>query len=256
MLLPLLIAAAAPAAAPDPVVIALVAGEGDRKCLPGKDLCLDLSGAKAGDGGLVLTAPGAGEADDLALPFARDDGQTLDLWPNLIAVPSPEGVAPDARQYLMGILVGMSTMYSGGGGNGSRLHLLRLDTTPSNARLGGEVLDIVWDSSLMIRACFSEQDMKNRLEACHDEYSFTGTLAAAAPDGGELPALTLRTAATAYPQTSRRTEDNSNIKLKKSDLTHWKDPECSYTRLLHYNPATTRYEMDRPAPDCSVYTTP
>lgn len=256
MLLPLLIAAAAPAAAPDPVVIALVAGEGDRKCLPGKDLCLDLSGAKAGDGGLVLTAPGAGEADDLALPFARDDGQTLDLWPNLIAVPSPEGAAPDARQYLMGILVGMSTMYSGGGGNGSRLHLLRLDTTPSNARLGGEVLDIVWDSSLMIRACFSEQDMKDRREACHDDYNFTGTLSAGPAETGELPVLIYRAVATAYPRTSRRSADNSGQRLKAGDLVHEKDPLCSYERTLRYNPATSRYEMDRPAPDCSDYTTP
>jgi hypothetical protein len=257
MLLSLLIAAAQPAVAPDPVVIALVAGEGDRKCLPDKSLCLDVpGGAETGDGGLVLTAPQTGNADDLALPYGRGDGQSLSLWPHLIAVPSAEGAAADSRQYLMGVVVGTSTMYSGGGGNGSRLHLLRLDTTPSNTRLGEEVLDVVWDSSLMIRACFSEQDMKDRREACHDDYNFTGALSAGPAEAGELPALTYRAVATTYPRTSRRSEDNSGVRLTAADLVHAKDPECSYERTLRYNPATSRYEMDRPAPDCSDYTTP
>lgn len=256
MLLPLLIAAAQPAAA-NPIVIDLVAGEGERKCLPDKSLCLDVPGsAEASGGGLVLTAPAKGEADDLALPFSRDDGQSLSLWPHLIAVPSPGGAETGSRQYLMGIVVGTSTMYSGGGGNGSRLHLLRLDTLPSNTRLGDEVLDVVWDSSLMIRACFSEKDMKDRREACHDESSFTGSLAAGPAEPGELPALTYRSVATAYPKGSRRSGDNSGLRLKASDLVHEKDPECSYERTLRYNPATSRYEMDRPAPECSDYTTP
>ena len=257
MLMSLLIAAAQPATVPYPVVIDLVAGEGERRCLPDKSLCLDVPGsAEAGDGGLVLTAPQTGQADDLALPYGRDDGQTLSLWPHLIAVAPSEGAAADSRQYLMGVIVGTSTMYSGGGGNGSRLHLFRLDTTPSNTRLGDQVLDVVWDSSLMIRACFSEQDMKDRREACHDEYSFTGTLAAGPAEASELPALTYRSVATSYPRTSRRSQDNSNLRLKAADLVHAKDPECSYERTLRFNPATSRYEMDRPAPDCSDYTTP
>src|SRR3546814_7438237 len=41
--------------------------------------------------------------------------------------------------------------------------------------------------SLMIRACFSEEDMKDRLEACHDEYDFGATLAVASMGGGAFP---------------------------------------------------------------------
>lgn len=264
-LLSLLIAAAQPtapaasplAAAPDPVVIALVAGEVGQRCLPDRSLCLDMSGGAASkSSGLTLTAPNRGRAADLALPYADGDGETLGLWPYLIAVPRSGDSPADTRRYLMGIIAGVSAPYSGGGGAGSRLRLLRLDVTPSDTRLGAEVLDVEWDSSLMIRACFSEQDMEDRLGACHDEYDFKGSLTAAPDDGGELPPLVYRSVATAYPQTSRRSEDNSGRKLKRSDLTHWRDTRCSYERTLRYNPATARYEMDRPAPDCSDYTTP
>lgn len=265
MLLSILMAAAASAAgstaaAPDNIVVQLVAGEGDRRCLPDKSLCLEL--AKAGGdgdaaGSLIVTSPASGRVDTLPLPYGPDDGQGLELWPVLVAVPKGvEAGSADRSEYLVGIVTEQRTMYSGGGGSGGRLHLLRLAQTPANVALGGEVLDVEWDSSLMIRACFSEKDMKDRLGACHDEYSFKGVLAAAPDDGGELPSLTYRSFATAYPQTSRRTEDNSGQKLKKSDLAQWSDPECSYTRTLRYNPATARYEMDRAAPDCSVYTTP
>ncbi len=255
MLLPLLIAAAQAPAVPDPIVIALVAGEGGRQCLPDKSLCLDLP-AVAEAGGSVKAASPSGEANDLSLPFVPNDGETLSLWPHLIAVPTHEGAAPESRQYLMGVIATQSAMYSGGGGSGSRLHLLSLDTTPSSTRLGDEVLDVVWDSSLMIRACFSEADIKDRREACHDEYSFTGTLAGRSAEAGEWPVLTYRSVATAYPRTSRRSQDNSELRLTAADLVRETDPACSYERTLRYNPATSRYEMDRPAPDCSDYTTP
>jgi len=266
MLLPILIAAAQPTAAlpdaaPDPVVVTLVAGEGDAQCLPDHSLCLELPGGEGNDEAsrhLLVSSPASGDAGKMSLSLPDGaDGQTLHLWPNLIPIlrTSEDGTRLPP-EFLVGVIEEDRTMYSGGGGSGGRLRLLRLGTAPHAIRLGDEVLDIVWDSSLMIRACFSEQDMKDRLEACHDEYSFKGTLAAAPGDGGELPSLTFRSFATAYPQTSRRTEDNSGQKLKRSDLTHWKDVECSYERVLRYNPATSRYEMDRPAPDCSVYTTP
>jgi hypothetical protein len=264
MLLTMLIAAAQPAAEntvaqPDSIVIQLVAGEGERRCLADKSLCLELAKAD-GDadiaGSLIVTSPASGKVDTVPLPFASSDGEGVELWSHLVAVPPNEAESADRSEYLVGIVTETRTMYSGGGGSGGRLHLLRLAQTPETTSLGGEVLDVVWDSSLLIRACFSEEDMKDRLGACHDEYSFKGVLAAGPNDGGELPALTYRSVATAYPQTSRRTEDNSVGKLKKSDLATWRDPECSYTRMLRFNPATARYEMDRAAPDCSVYTTP
>ncbi|WP_447764548.1 hypothetical protein [Sphingopyxis panaciterrae] len=255
------VAASAPSAA-DPVIVDLVAGEEGQHCLPGKDICFELPETK--DSGdlpttLLVSFPTSGDTEKTSfpLPSFSDDPQGLRLWPHLVAV--HRGDKGDGRQgleFLVGLVTEQRAMYSGGGGSGSRLHLLRFGMAPHAIALGAEVLDVEWDSSLMIRACFSEQDMKDRLGACHDEYSFTGTLAAVKADGGELPALTYRTFAKAYPQTSRRTDDNSAKRLKKSDLSDWKDPECSYERLLRYNPGTARYEMDRPVPDCSDYTTP
>lgn len=259
MLWTLLIAAAQPAVAADSAVVALVAGKGDAQCLPDRSLCLEVPG---GDDGsprqLLISSSASGEAGKVSLSLLYgSDGQALSLWPNVIPVQrASEDGEPLPPEYLVGVIEEVRTMYSGGGGSGGRLHLLLLGAGANEIALGDEVLDVVWDSSLLIRACFSEKDMEDRLGACHDDYGFKATLTAGPNDGGELPSLTYRSFATAYPQTSRRTEDNSGQKLKKSDLVQWSDPECSYTRTLRYNPATSHYEMDRPAPDCSSYTTP
>lgn len=250
MLLPLLLAATAPAGRP---VIALVKGEGDRQCLPDKSLCLEIpAGAEDGGGetALVVT-PADGEPVTAPLPEYYD-AERRGLWPSLIALKSDDG----ARRYLIGILGRQNAMYSGGGGSAARLHLYEFSATPGATGLGQEVLDVVWDGSLMIRACFSEQDMKDRLEACHDEYDFNATLTAAQDDGSAFPTLTYRAVATTFPRTVRRSQDNSAGKLKRADLVRTEDPACTYDRVLRYNPATSRYEMDRPAPECSDYTTP
>lgn len=266
MIWTLLMAAAAQpaAAASDPLVVPLAQGEGGARCLADRSLCFQIPDAAEGEGerSLRAFAPAEGEAATVSVPLAFGaDGKELSLWPYLIALPrAGESGGGDsgggaALEYLVGVIAEERAMYSGGGGSGGRLHLLRFGMAP-HAAGAVEVLDVVWDSSLMIRACFSEKDMKDRRGACHDEYDFKAVLAAAPAEGGELPALTYRSFATAYPQTSRRSEDNSGQVLKKSDLAAWRDPECSYSRTLRYNPATSRYEMDRAAPDCSAYTTP
>ena len=71
-----------------------------------------------------------------------------------------------------------------------------------------------------------------------------------------MPMALVLAAAATFPRSSRRSEDNSAARLKRADLVRAPDPRCSYDRVLHYNPATSRYEMDRPAPDCSDYKAP
>lgn len=266
MLLTMLLVAAQPMAdavpAPNPQLIELVAKDDGVHCLPDGEICFALpSGAEseALPANLVVSFPESGDDANtvLPLPALAGEPQALRLWPHVVWVRGgDEAGGGEGLEMLVGVIGEQRAMYSGGGGSGSRLHLLRFGMAPHAIGLGGEVLDVVWDSSLMIRACFSEQDARDRLNARHDKYEYKAVLTPGPDEGGELPTLTYRSFATAYPQTSRRGEDNSGQKLKPGDLVDWKDPECSYERLLRFNNATGRYEMDRPAPDCLVYTVP
>jgi hypothetical protein len=255
MIFSLILAAAAGTAAPAPgPVIALVAGEGASQCLPDHSLCLEVPAIEDADAGeAVLRVASAGSAPaSLPLPaFAA--AETVALWPTLIRG-RDEGGAP---RYLVGILSGQTSMYSGGGGSASQLHLLELSAAPGAARLGGEAVELPWDGSLMIRACFSEADMTDRMEACHDEYDYGAALTAAASSGDAVfPMLAYRAVATVFPRTSRRSDDNSGTKLKRADLVRAEDSACTYDRVLRYDATTAHYELDRPLPDCSDYTVP
>ncbi|MBJ7440072.1 MAG: hypothetical protein JHD35_13725 [Sphingopyxis sp.] len=249
-------AAAAAAAAADSRMLDLTEGEGGQHCLPDGQLCLELSGnpdAGAVPANLILSFDSP-EKISLPLPVFSGNPKVLRLWPHLVQVRGSAG-AYGGKGFLVGVVSEQRATYSGYS-DAARLHLLRLVEVPHAIGIIGEVLDVVWNSSQMIRVCFSEQDAKDRLDACYDEYAFKAVLKPGADDGGELPSLTYRSFATAYPQPSRRREDNSWLTLKIGDLARWKDADCSYERALRHNPATGRYEMDRPAPDCSVYTTP
>ncbi len=266
MLLTMLLAAAQLAADTAPAansrILDLTAHEGGQQCLPDDQICFELlDNVDAGEGPahLLLSFPGSGDTDrtPLPLPVFADEPEGLRLWPHVVSVRSgDEGDGQQGLEMLVGVLGERRAMYSGGGGTGSRLYLLRFGIALHAIGLGGEVLAVDWDSALMIRACFSEQDAKDRLDACHDEYEYKAVLKPGPDDGSELPILTYRSFATAFPRTSRRSEDISRQNLNASDLADWKDPECSYERVLRNNGATGRYEMDRPAPDCSSYTVP
>jgi hypothetical protein len=252
MIVSLFLAAAAGAAAPASGSLAKLTGEeGKSQCLPDRSLCLEVPPTgEDSEAGAVLrvSSPGA-EAVSLTLPeFA--EAQSVELWSRLIRAKD------DPDRYLVGILTGQTSMYSGGGGSASQLHLIELDAAPKAPRLGDEVLAVPWTGSLLIRACFSESDMKDRFEACHDEYDFGATLAPAPGSATVFPTLSYRAVATAFPRTSRRSEDNSGTKLKRADLVRAQDSACTYDRVLRYDVAASRYQLDRPLPDCSDYTTP
>lgn len=146
------------------------------------------------------------------------------------------------------------SIYSGGGGQATELRLYRLDADgEAGAAL---VLTVPIQGSLMIRACFSEEDMTQRAGACHDEYSFAATLTASdAADA--MPVLTYETTATAYPRGASRSEDSlEKPPLKPADLVTARDPKCSFTRQFTFNAKAGEYQPDSPLPDCSDYTVP
>lgn len=158
---------------------------------------------------------------------------------------------------LAGVEAETRSMYSGGGGQATELRLYRLDSQGDAAST--PVLSVPIQGSLMIRACFSEADMKQRAGACHDEYDFEGVLAVdgAASEAGGLPVLTYATTATAYPRGVSRSEDSlQNPPLKPADLVTVRDPKCSFSRRFTFDAAAGEYRPDRKLPDCSDYTTP
>jgi hypothetical protein len=212
--------------------------------------------------GLFDMDAAAAAIDAVPLPLtisSDDDGASISLWDRAIRLPNPNARAGSVTVYLVGIVRTIRRGYSGGGGASERLHLFQLTIADGAAQLGPELVSMPLHASLMIRACFAEEDGERRRGACHDEYEYGAALTLDPADdrSGNLPALRYETQATAYPQTARRGEDSNAARpLEASDLSHWRDPECSYTRMLRFNPATERYEMDRPAPDCSSYTVP
>ena len=156
---------------------------------------------------------------------------------------------------LAGVQVETRSMYSGGGGQATELRLYRLDARGDAAST--PVLSLPIQGSLMIRACFSEQDMTQRAGACHDEYGFEGVLTVEAGAGETLPVLTYATTATAYPRGASRSEDSlEKPPLKPADLITVRDPKCSFTRRFTFDAAAGEYRPDRKLPDCSDYTTP
>lgn len=157
----------------------------------------------------------------------------------------------ESDDVILGADMELQTMYSGGGGMSSYRTLVRF--TPGAAPQ--EILTIPMSGSLMIRACFGEEDMKQRAGACHDEYEFNAELKA---EGDAFPPrLTYASTATTFPGPVSRNEDSlAKPPLKPKDLVKAVDAECSVRRVFTFDPAANAYVPDAPLPDCGDYTVP
>lgn len=157
----------------------------------------------------------------------------------------------ESDDVILGADMELQAMYSGGGGMSSYRTLVRF--TPGAAPQ--EMLTVPMSGSLMIRACFGEEDMKQRAGACHDEYEFNAELKA---EGDAFPPrLTYASTATTFPGPVSRNEDSlAKPPLKPKDLVKAVDAECSVRRVFTFDPATNAYVPDAPLPDCGDYTVP
>ncbi len=178
------------------------------------------------------------------------------LWPQIIREPAMD--AARAEHLTIGLLATSTAMYSGGGGHGERLTLYRIDASSHGKPYLQEVLQVPLSANVLIRACFSEKDYEERRGVCHDEYSFDAKLSLdIKAKRTSPPQLIYQTTAVATPGYSRRSEDNlEKGRLSDEALKPRQDQQCSYRRIIAYNPVTARYEFDRPGPECSDYTTP
>lgn len=157
----------------------------------------------------------------------------------------------ESDDVILGADMELQAMYSGGGGTSSYQTLIRFIP----GAVPQEMLTVPMSGSLMIRACFGEEDMKQRAGACHDEYEFNAELEA---EGDAFPPrLTYASTATTFPGRVSRSEDSlAKPPLKPKDLVKAVDAECSVRRVFTFDPATNAYVPDAPLPDCGDYTVP
>ncbi|MGF6416577.1 hypothetical protein ABH900_000038 [Stenotrophomonas sp. AN71] len=208
------------------------------------------------------TVPGESEPHVYHVSIDVPQESELSLWPWIVrlapGVGSDETVSDPRQRARQNVLVGgivrFSTMYSGGGADASTLQLARVRHLQDDIQVDDDVLTLPWQGNAMIRACFSEQDMKQRAGACHDEYGFSAKLALDAAANG-MPVLRYQTVATRFPAGVSRFEDSlAKGPLKKKDLRSEQDPACSYTRLFRFSDGV--FHPDQALPDCAGYTEP
>lgn len=154
-------------------------------------------------------------------------------------------------EIILGADMELQAMYSGGGGMASYRTLIRF--VPGAAPQ--EILTVPLSGSLMIRACFGPETIKQRAGACHDEYEFAAELKA---EGDAFPPrLTYASTATTFPGRVSRSEDSlSKPPLRPRDLVKAVDAECTMQRLFTFDPALSAYVPDAPLPECGDYTVP
>lgn len=197
----------------------------------------------AADGAWCVEADDAGAravsgSTAVALPAAGD----VEVWPNIIR--NADG------SVVVGVVRGQSQMYSGGSGEADQLALYTV--ADGAARDAGA---LPYRGNISIRACFSEEDTRNRRQACLDEYSFATRISLNEAAASGPAQLLLETAATTYPGHRSRNEDSTATRLQQADLTRWVDAECSYRRT-YVRGADGRYAPDQPLPDCSQHLEP
>lgn len=212
-------------------------------CTAGRGWCATVRrDGESGPWALLISDRGPQDAPRrLALPEAAEDETELSVWPSLVR--EADGTL------LVGIIYYRRTMYSGGGAGAGRLRLLRL----AGGAAPTAVLEAPIEASSSVRACFSRADMRARLQACHDEYDFTGTLTLDPATAAGRPRFILTTVARTYPgRLSRDADSTRRPALRRRDLVWWRDPACSFTR--HFAPDSAgHYAPDQPLPACSDY---
>lgn len=187
--------------------------------------------------------------------------QKTGIWPAWIHD------AGQDKAFLIGITKTTSAGYSGGGASVSMLSLISIETVPKNGAAPGApsfnvVATMPIKSSKMIRACFSEQDVIDRREQCHDIYEFEADVApvndSVNDEGAErLPALRYHANAFKFPPWANLMEDSATKPpLDDHDMDKAPDPDCSFDRVFGFDGDTGEYQIDIPVPACSTYWVP
>lgn len=217
------------------------ATESTRSCTVDMSWCV---GFDPDAGSFVSISSPSGEAFRVDLE-AEDEafaGGYHRPWPNIVRL--NDGA-------LVGVETDFVTGFSGGGGQTTGLILIAI-RAEGKPRI---VLHVPTGGSFMIRACFSEKDMKQRAGACHDEYAFKGDLGLTGTMSDGMPVFRYTTRATSFPGHVSRSKDSLAANpLRKKDLRTVIDTGCTYERIFRFDTGSGQYQPDTPLPDCSDYT--
>lgn len=204
-------------------------GEGGMYCAGGETWCV-----LTGDEGAVFVTENGGAQIELPTHGER--------WPNAI-------LSQDSA--IVGVIETETQSYSGGGGSASHLTLYRVANGAAT-----EIAKLPYGASIDIRACFSEENTRQRMDACSDQYSFVSRVRLDETVTSGAPKIILETAAGTFPGRVTRGEDSlQRAPLTQADLVWAQDDVCSFRRTFS---ATTAgpYVPDAELPACSDYLEP
>ncbi|MEQ8391538.1 MAG: hypothetical protein RIB30_11150 [Thalassospira sp.] len=212
---------------------------------------------------LVLRAGKEVTRQEIIQPKSSDDDvvswRKTGIWPQWVHDPDNSGA------FLMGIVTTTSVGYSGGGASVAMLSLIRVDPQSGIAPVGvPPKLDMVatfpWEASKMIRACFSEQDMIDRNQLCHDTYDFTAEIAPVSDVNariGALPSLHYLAGASKFPPNADLTTDsNTRPVVGEKTMVQTPDPACQLDAVFRFNINAQVYDIDLPLEGCEAYLIP
>ncbi len=194
-----------------------------------------------GESAVTFTRSGA---ETELLRFSEETG-TPDVWPVIVREPNDASV-------VIGLGWTESQIYSGGGGQATKVTLYRIT---QGSALIPEVGTWPSAGSISIRACFDEDDARARRDACVDQYDFNGQLALDPANASGPPRFVLTTLATSYPGVRTRNSDSTTAPpLTASDLVAARNETCSYTRTMTFDEESFAYDSEPPA--CEDYLQP
>lgn len=232
----------------------------------------DASGAPSLEGVMLPLADGAGNrlealiqagdrwcTQDSAWCVTATEGAPLQVvhGAQTVALPSAGAAWPNIYRLggdavaLVGVVATDEQMYSGGSGSASLLTLY--EVSDAAARV---VAALPLRGSADVRACFDEDDERQRAGACRDMYEFVTRISLDETVISGPPSIVLETAAGSYPgRVTRNADSLEAAALQPSDLVWAADETCSYRRIFNRG-ADGLYAPDQPLPDCSDYLEP
>jgi hypothetical protein len=174
-----------------------------------------------------------------------EDSNSWESWPVIVRV------GRDDASAIVGVTQTTHQMYSGGGGEATQLVLYAVSGGAAN-----EVARMPLSASSMVRACFDEDDERQRAGACHDQYTLVTRISLDEGVAEGAPHLLLATAAGSFPGRVTRNADSLEASpLTDADLVWAHDETCSYRRT-YTRGGDGLYTPDQLLPACADYLEP